>query len=78
MNSANFRAWLVEQGCHIDRREGARRGHGQAKVHVHREGRTAELPEVGSHAPLAPETIRAICEALDLDSSKLPGFTARH
>jgi len=74
MDSATFRSWLAERGCRFDRHE---RGKGQAAVTVHREGRTAELPMVGSHKPIDPETARAICQALDLDWSKLPGPASR-
>lgn len=77
MNSETFRAWLIEQGCRIDGREREGRGKGPTVVHVHREDRTAELPLGGSHKPIDPETARAICQALELDRSRLPGPARR-
>lgn len=77
MNSETFRAWLAEQGCRIEGREMEGRGHGATVVNVFREGRTAELPLGGSHKPLDQETVREICQALDLDWSKLPGPSRR-
>lgn len=78
MNSDTFRAWLLEQGCRIEGRDGVRRGEGPTAAHVFREGRSAELPLVGSHKAIDAETARAICQALDLDWSRLPGPTSRH
>jgi len=77
MNSETFRSWLAEQGCRIEGRELAGRGRGQAVAHVYREGRTAELPSIGSDKPIADEEVRDICQALGLDWTKLPGPASR-
>jgi len=76
MDSATFRSWLAERGCRFDPHH-EQRGQGPAAVIVHREGRTAELPLVGSHKPIDLETARAICQALALDWSELPGPEGR-
>ena len=76
MDSGTFRTWLAERGCRFDHHE-EDRGHGQAAVTVHREGRTAELPLVGSHKAIDLETARAVCQALDLNWSELPGPQSR-
>jgi hypothetical protein len=44
---------------------------------IHREGRTAELPLVGSRHELDPDRVRQVCEALDLNWSDLPGPSGR-
>jgi hypothetical protein len=76
MDSDTFRNWLAERGCRFDHHP-EHRGEGQAAVTVHREGRTAELPLVGSRKPIDPETARAVCAALALDWSELPGPAGR-
>lgn len=77
MESATFRKWLVERGCHID-------GHGRSKGHegpvivtVHREGRTTRMPLGGSHQALDPRIVRRACEDLGLDPVQLPGPKSR-
>ena len=72
MESATFRKWLVEHGCHFDtRHEG--RGGGHGTLTIHREGRTAEMALVGSHNELDPRSVRQVCETLGLEWSDLPG-----
>ena len=73
MEAATFRNWLEQRGCRVDGRLHEGRGQGQAVVTVHREGRTAELPLGGSRKALDFATEQAICEALDIDWSELPG-----
>jgi mRNA interferase HicA len=76
MESATFRKWLAEQGCRFDTPH-ERRGEGHGTFKIHREGRTAEMALVGPHHELDPRLVRQICEALDLDWSKLPGPQSR-
>jgi hypothetical protein len=76
MNSETFRSWLAERGCRFDHHE-AERGGGQAALTIHREGRTAELPSIGSHKAIEEDTARAVCEALGLNWSELPGPEGR-
>ena len=76
MDSDTFRSWLAERGCRFDHHEETR-GRGQAAVTIHHEGRTAELPLVGSHKPIDLDTARDICQALGLDWSQLPGPEGR-
>lgn len=76
MDSATFRGWLAERGCRFDN-EREERGHGSGMVTVHREGRTAQLPLLGSHKPVAEEVAREICAALALDWAELPGPKSR-
>lgn len=76
MDSDTFRRWLAERGCRFDHHEEAR-GRGQASVTVRHEGRTAELPMIGSHNPVDFDTAREICQALALDWSQLPGPEGR-
>jgi hypothetical protein len=73
MEPATFRSWLEQRGCRFDPHEHEERGHGSAVVTVHREGRTAQLPLGGSRKALDFATEQAICQALDLDWSELPG-----
>ena len=76
MESATFRKWLAEQGCRFDtQHEG--RGEGHGTFTIHRDGRTAEMALVGPHHQLDPHLVRQVCEALDLDWSKLPGPQSR-
>lgn len=77
MESATFRKWLVERGCHIDAHE-HRRGHeGPVMVTVHREGRKTRIPLGGSHQDIDPRIVHQACEDLGLDSSQLPGPKSR-
>jgi hypothetical protein len=76
MESATFRNWLAARGCRFDHHR-EHRGQGQASVMVHREGRTAQLPQVGSRQHLDPNVIRQLCEELGLDWSELPGPKSR-
>ena len=73
MEPATFRRWLEQRGCRFDSREHEERGRGTTVVTVHREGRTAQLPLGGSRQALDFATEQAICQALDLDWSELPG-----
>lgn len=66
MEPATFRGWLEQRGCRFDNREHQERGHGQAVVTVHREGRTARLPLGGSRKALDLATEQAVCDALTL------------
>jgi len=77
MQSATFRKWLVDRGCRIDHLEHEQRGHGHATATVHREGRSVELPLVGSRKDLDPQDVRRICEALGLDWHDLLGPRSR-
>ena len=72
----NFRKWLAEHGCPFDT-QSEKRGEGHGTVTIHRSGRTAELPLVGATHNLGPRSVRQVCEALGLDSSKLPGPEGR-
>jgi hypothetical protein len=76
MESETFRDWLVERGCRFDHHE-EQRGKGQAAITVHRKGRSAELPQVGSHKPIDLDTARAVCQTLGLDWTELPGPASR-
>lgn len=67
MQASTFRDWLAERGHSL----------GHAVVTVEREGRTAELPLVGSHERLDPGVIREVCERLGLDWNALPGPRGR-
>jgi hypothetical protein len=76
METATFRRWLIEQGCHFDtQHEG--RGEGHGILTIRREGRTAELPLVGPQHELDPRSVRQVCEALGLALSDLPGPKGR-
>ena len=63
MENATFRRWLIAQGCRFDTPH-EKRGEGHGTVTIHREGRTAELPLVGSHHDLDPHSVCQVCEAL--------------
>ncbi len=76
MESATFRQWLIDQGCHFDRHE-RHRGEGHVMVTVHREGRTTELTLGGSRQILDPRDVHRACEELGLDASQLPGPKGR-
>lgn len=72
MEASTFRKWLEARGCRFEPGpEG--RGQGHAVLTVRREGKTAQLPLVGSRQALDFATEQAICEALALDWSQLPG-----
>ena len=77
MESATFRKWLADQGCHFDKLEHKHRHHGPVMVTVHREGRKAEVPLGGSHQILDARIVRQTCEQLGLDWSRLPGPKSR-
>ena len=76
MENATFRKWLVEQGCRFDTQQEGR-GESHGTLTIHREGRTAEMPLVGSHHELDPRSVRRVCEALGLAWSDLPGPKGR-
>jgi hypothetical protein len=76
MQSTTFREWLAERGCHFHQHERGH-GHGHVVVSVEREGRTAELPLVGSHERLDPALVRDVCDRLGLDWNELPGPMGR-
>lgn len=76
MENATFRKWLIEQGCRFDTPNEAR-GEGHGTVTIRRDGRTAELPLVGSRHELDPRSVRQVCEALGLQWSDLPGPKGR-
>jgi len=77
MDSATFRKWLAERGCRFDPHEHHSRPHGHGNTTIHREGRTATLPMVGSAQQLDQRLVHQVCEELGLDSSELPGPTSR-
>ena len=72
MEYATFREWLAKHGCRFDTQHDER-GDGHGTVTIHREGRTAELPLVGSRHQLDSDSVRQTCEALGLKWSDLPG-----
>ena len=76
MESATFRQWLLEQGCHFDRHE-HQRGEGHVLLTVHREGRKTKITLGGSRRILDPRDVRRACEELGLDASQLPGPKGR-
>jgi hypothetical protein len=76
MEFATFRKWLAEHGCRFDTLP-EKRGEGHETLTIHRAGRIAKLPLVGPRQDLDPQSIGDVCEALGLDSSKLPGSTNR-
>jgi mRNA interferase HicA len=76
MEYATFREWLTKHGCRFDIRH-EERGEGLGTVTIHRQGRTAELPLVGSRHALDPNSVRQVCDALGLDWSDLPGPKSR-
>jgi hypothetical protein len=73
MESATFRKWLADRGCRFDHHEHQERGHGHGIATVHRDGRSAQFPLLGSRKHLDPDEVRRICEALGLDWKELPG-----
>jgi hypothetical protein len=76
MKSATIRRWLSEQGCSFDTQH-ERRGEGHGVLTIHREGRTAEMPLVGSQHELDADSVRQVCETLGLAWSDLPGPKGR-
>ena len=76
MEYGTFKRWLTERGCHFDTQP-EERGLGHGTVTIHREGRTAELLLVGARHELNPNSVRRVCEALDLKWSDLPGPKSR-
>lgn len=77
MQSATFRKWLADRGCRFDSHKHQERSAGHAFVTVHRDGRTAQLPLVGSRDDLDPRDVRRICDELGLNWSELPGPQSR-
>jgi len=76
MESATFRKWLAERGCTFDQHV-RHAGHGISSVTVHREGRTASMPLVGSRKRLDPRQVKEIVASLGLEASELPGEKGR-
>jgi hypothetical protein len=77
MDSETFRAWLADRGCRFDHKTHRERGAGHGVVTVHREGRSALMPLLGSNKPIDTQVAREVCEALGLDWSDLPGPKSR-
>ena len=76
MESATFRKWLAERGCHFDHHE-HQRGDGPVMVTVQREGRKAEVPLNGSRQSLDAHVVEQACIELGLDPTQLPGPKSR-
>ena len=76
MEYGTFKKWLTERGCRFDTQP-EERGLGHGTLTIHREGRSAELLLVGSRHELDPNSVRRVCEALDLKWSDLPGPMSR-
>ncbi len=76
MEYATFREWLTKCGCRFDTQH-EKRGESHGTVTIHREGRTAALPLVGSRHELDSRSVRQVCEALGLNWSDLPGPKGR-
>jgi hypothetical protein len=72
-----FREWLAARGCRFDGRERVKRGLGHGTVTVHRDGRSAELPLIGTKLHLDSGIVSRICDELGLDQSELPGPSSR-
>ncbi len=73
MESATLRKWLARRGCRFyDAEPHTGRRRGIAKLTVHRGGRTAVLPLIGSKKRLDPQTIKQIVDDLGLKFSELP------
>jgi hypothetical protein len=76
MELPTFRKWLTDHGCRFDTLP-EKRGKGHETLTIQREGRIAKLPLVGARQDLDPQSIGDVCDALGLDSSKLPRSTDR-
>ena len=78
MESGTFRKWLAERGCSFHKQEHHKGKHpGPGHVTVHRGGRTAVLPLIGSKKRLDPDLVKRIVEDLGLEWSELPGPASR-
>jgi mRNA interferase HicA len=77
MESATFRKWLADRGCAFDQHTTTHGTRGNASVTVHREGRKAVIPLVGSRKRLDPRQVMEIVESLGLDPFDLPGEKSR-
>ena len=77
MESSTFRKWLAERGCKFDQHVRGYGPHGISSVTVHREGRSAHMPLVGSRKRLDARQVKEIVERLGLDPSDLPGEKSR-
>lgn len=77
METATFRKWLVEHGCHIDTDEHPVGHEGHGEVTVHREGRKTRIPLGATHHSLDPRVVSRACDDLGLDPSQLPGPKGR-
>ncbi|MGA7328180.1 MAG: hypothetical protein WBX25_27750 [Rhodomicrobium sp.] len=54
------------------RYEGPASGEGHGHLTIYREGRVTELPLMGSHHHLDEDTVRDVCEKLELNVLELP------
>jgi len=70
MESAIFRKWLVEQGCHINHGEHGQGHKSHVMVTVHREGRKTKVPLGGSRQALDPRIVHRTCQELGLDPAQ--------
>ena len=77
MESATFRRWLAERGCHFAEHEHRRHHEGPVMVTVSREGHKTDVPLGGSRQHLDPQVVQRACEELGLDPSQLPGPKSR-
>jgi len=78
MQSATLRKWLRERGCQFrQHRKVKHKTSGFGSVTVVREGLTAELPLIGTHADIPPEVVYAIVDQLGLDRNELPRIKER-
>jgi len=78
MNSANFRKWLIERGCRVERHmrvKHKRSGIGSALVRLG--DREAELPLLGSRKILPKDLVMGVVKKLGLDPADLPGPKSR-
>jgi hypothetical protein len=77
MEPETFRHWLTERGCTFEAGKDTVGTHGHAYVTVHRGGRRAVLPEIGTKKQLDPRVVRQIVGELGLDWNELPGPASR-
>jgi hypothetical protein len=77
MESSTLREWLAARGCTFEQHPRGHGAQGLSSVTVHREGRKAVMPLVGSRQRLDPDEARKIVESLGLDPSELPGEQSR-